>query len=142
MLDRFAPQIVAGVNQAVGTAKVKGSLAGGFEAAQSVIALVRRVRKILPPERINDVFEDVQGRDCVSRLFDELGEDAVECMAEGAKELARLWDSAWREGGGDVIGQARLVAISKSQLRQRYERKTFLESLTLREMAAAGIGVP
>ena len=142
MLDRFAPQIVAGVNQAVGKAKVKGSLTGGFEAAQSIIALVRRVRKILPPDRINDVFDDVQGRDRVSRLFDELGEDAIACMAEGAKELARLWDAAWREGGGDVIGQARLVAISKSQLRQRYERKTFLESLTLREMAAAGIGVP
>jgi len=141
MLDRFPADIVAGVNEAVGTSKVKGTLTGGFEAAQSIIALVRRVRQILPPERINDVFDDVQGQNRVTRLFEEIGADTIACMAEGAKELARLWDSAWREGGGDVIGQAHLVAIAKSQLRQRYERKTFLESLTLREMAARGIGV-
>ena len=78
----------------------------------------------------------------IDHLFDELGDRTIRCMAEGAKELARLWDSAWREGGGEAIGANKLVALSKAQLRQRYERKTFIESLTLREMVAAGIGMP
>jgi hypothetical protein len=140
MLDKFAVDVVTGVNAAVGTAKVKGTLTGGVQAAESVIALVRRIRQILPPERINEVFDDVQGRDRTTRLFERLGRDAIACMAEGAKELARLWDAAWREGGGDAIGTTHLVAMSRSKLRQRYERKTFLESLTLREMAERGIG--
>jgi hypothetical protein len=121
---------------------VKGTLNGGFEAAQSVIQLVRTIRKILPPERINDVFDDVEGRDRVDHLFEELGTSTTRCMAEGSKELARLWDSAWRQGGGDPIGASNLIAMPKAKLRQRYERKTFLESLTLREMAARGIGIP
>ena len=142
MLDKFAVDIVEGINREVGTRKIRGTLTGGFEAAQSTIELVRRVRQILPPQTINDVFDDVEGRDRANHLFAELGDRTIRCMAEGAKELARLWDSAWREGGGDAIGGARLVAQSKSQLKRRYERKTFIESLTLREMADAGIGIP
>ena len=142
MLDKFAVQIVEGVNRAVGSAKVKGTITGGHGAAVSCVELIRRVRQILSPETINDVFDDVEGRERIDHLFNELGGRTVKCMAEGAKELARLWDSAWREGKGDSIAAAKMVAISKAQLRQRYERKTFVESLTLREMAAKEIGMP
>lgn len=142
MLDKFAIQIIEGVNQRVGSAKIKGTIGDGHGAAVSTVRLIRKVRQILSPETINDVFDDVGGRERVNHLFAELGERTMDCMAEGAKELARLWDSAWREGGGDSIGATKLVAVSKAQLRQRYERKTFCESLTLREMAARGIGMP
>jgi hypothetical protein len=107
MLDKFAVQIVEGVNQAVGSAKVKGTIQGGNEAAASAIQLIRKVRDILSPETINDVFDDIEGRDRIDHLFNELGDRMVRCMAEGAIKLARLWDSAWREGGGDAIGSSK-----------------------------------
>jgi hypothetical protein len=141
MLAKFAVDIVAGVNEQVGPGKVEGTLNGGFEAAQSVIQLVRTIRKIVPPERINDVSDDVEGRDRVDHLFEELGTSRCAAWPRAPRKLARLWDSAWRQGGGDSIGALNLIAMPKAKLRQRYERKT-LESLTLREMAVRGIGIP
>jgi hypothetical protein len=51
-------------------------------------------------------------------------------MADGCLYLATLWDSAWREGGGDTTMPA-AVAISQTRLEELYQNPDFLPSHTL-----------
>ena len=71
-------------------------------AAERTIALMRRVRDILSPEEIVDVWnEQNHSSPNYTKMWEKLGPQTGACMAEGALLLASLWQSAWRAGNGD-----------------------------------------
>src|SRR5262245_62522700 len=57
MLDSRPGDVVSAVESALGKRKAKKDVAGGKEAAASIIKLIRDVRKILPPEVIVDFLQ-------------------------------------------------------------------------------------
>jgi hypothetical protein len=138
MLDSRPDELVVAVESAIGNRKAKKDVSGGKEAAASIIQLFRDVRKILAPEEIVDFFQTLTDNK-PAQMWDEFGERTAKCMALGCLRLASLWQSAWVEGGGDQIPNNKLTEIKTTTLRQKYEKKTFLESLNLRDMIESGI---
>jgi hypothetical protein len=138
MLDSRPGNVVTAVESAFGKRKAKKDVAGGKEAAASIIKLIRDVRKILPPEEIVDFFQTLTDNK-PAQMWGEFGERTAECMALGCLRLASLWQSAWVEGGGDQIPNNKLTEIKTSALRQKYENKSFLASLNLKDMAEGQI---
>lgn len=134
MLDSRPDELVSAVETALGKRKAKKDVTGGKAAATSIIQLIRDVRKTLAPEEIVSFFQTLT-TDKPAQMWDKFGARTAECQALGCLRLASLWQSAWVEGGGDAIPNTKLMAISESTLRQKYERKTFLESLSLKDMA-------
>ena len=60
-------------------------------------------------------------------LWDALGDETIACLADGARTLAMLWESAYRQGSAPAFKNA----VAESSLKKSYEGKTFLESLHL-----------
>jgi len=97
--DGLIVKIQNGLNGRV----AQGNIADGAEAARRLIELMSTIRTILSPERIVQVWEQVGGPSSpdYSEMWNELGTNTGECMAEGALLLASLWQSAWEVGDGD-----------------------------------------
>ena len=74
-------------------------------------------------------------------LWDALGENTIKVMADGAICLAQLWDSAWKEGGGDNTIHD-LGEIDESTLEALYQNPKFLPSMTLEQIGSALKGGP
>jgi hypothetical protein len=138
MLDSRPDELVVAVESAIGNRKAKKDVSGGKEAAASIIQLFRDVRKILAPEEIVEFFQTLTDNK-PTQMWEEFGDRTAKCMALGCLRLASLWQSAWVEGGGDQIPNNKLTEIKTSALRQKYERKTFLESMNLKDMIDSGI---
>jgi hypothetical protein len=138
MLDSRPDELVVAVESAIGNRKAKKDVAGGKEAAASVIQLFRDVRKTLAPEEIVDFFQTLTDNK-PAKMWEEFGERAAKCMALGCLRLASLWQSAWIEGGGAHIPNNKLTEIRTTVLRQKYENKAFLESMNLSDIVDSQI---
>ena len=55
----------------------------------------------------------------------------IEVMADGARVLAQVWESAWLAGNGESIAQAKLKLIPKKELMKLYRQSDFVPSLDL-----------
>jgi hypothetical protein len=135
MLTKFAPDVIAGVNAAAKQVKKSELFEGGEAAADTIIQLMQRTVKRLPPERVVSVYKSTRGN--LQEMWNELDDKTISRLADGAHTLALIWQSAWTEGGGDRAGQIavrRLVTIPEAALRKLYEKKEFAESHWLREM--------
>lgn len=63
----------------------------------------------------------------------------VACLGDSVRLLAALWTSAWKEGSGDRIAEAKLVKFKEEDLQKIYRSdRSFLPSLGLEEMAGCG----
>ncbi|CPZ41563.1 Uncharacterised protein [Mycobacteroides abscessus] len=58
-------------------------------------------------------------------------------MADSARTLAMIWDSAWAAGNGDKIKKSALQAIPHDRLRELYQQRQFVESLDLDHVETA-----
>jgi len=128
MLDRFAPDVIAGVNEALLGVQVEPAFEGGHAAAVSVIELMRSTFGKLPPESVIEAFNEAEGVQRLPHMWDVLGERTVTCIADGCACLAGLWASAWKEGDGDQIPDAALVQMDRDTLKTLYNRRTFVQS--------------
>lgn len=133
MLDRFATDLVVGVNNALKGKKLPAKVNGGKEAATAVIELMRRTIAKLPPIEVIEVYNEMSGRQRLPNMWEKLSERTFDCMADGALCLAGLWQSAWIEGKGSKIAATKLKEIPRSKLRTLYETKTFVEAFRLQE---------
>ena len=138
MLDHAAAELVAGVKERVSQMENRATLDGAMAAADAVVGLMRRTVKRLPPEEVLEVYDRVRGKGQSAALWAELGERTMDCMADGAKTLATVWQSAWTQGGGDRNGHIGLekckTAVPKNELKKLYDDKSFAESKWLFEM--------
>lgn len=134
MLDRFAAEIIAGVNQNLKNSVAKPDVKGGHAAAVSVVDLMRSTINKLPPMKVIEAHNAVEGRQRTEHMFDVLGERTASCMADGCMRLASLWASAWKEGkGSSKFSAADLGPVPRSKLKKLYNSKTFVEAFRLQD---------
>jgi hypothetical protein len=91
---------------------------------------MRRSARRLPPTRICEAYEGLGGgksKATLQGLWKALGDDTIGCLADGARTLAMLWESAYRQGSAAAFKNA----VSEPSLRKTYEGKKFVASLHL-----------
>jgi hypothetical protein len=132
MLDRFAADLVAGVNNALTGKKLPPKVTGGKKAAIAVIELMRRTIQRIPPIEIIEVYNE-ESPSRTKNMWQKLSGRTFECMADGCLTLAGLWQSAWTEGKGSKISTSNLKELTHEQLMKLYDNKTFVEAFRLQD---------
>ncbi len=139
MIDRYAAEIVDGLTRrAEGKAKLV-AVKDGHDAGMETIRLMSRSAKRIPPRKVVDTFVAAGGTKTVAvydALWNELGEDTIAVMWDGAQVLASIWEGAWKVGGGSAIKATELKPRSLAKLKALYESPKFLPSLDLDEIAS------
>jgi hypothetical protein len=134
MLDRFAADIIAGVNETLKSKKAKPEVKGGKEAALRVIKLMRSTVKALPPLKVIEAFNAIDGgKERTEHMFEVLGKKTSETIAAGSFCLAAIWESAWKEGKGNSLATAKLGPVDRSELKKLYNTTGFVESFRLQD---------
>jgi hypothetical protein len=139
LLNRFAVELIVGVNNELNGRAATPDVEGGHAAAVSIVSLLKRTADTLSPMEIIEAFRSASGRQRLTAMWATLGDRTIKCMADGSLHLAMLWESAWREGGGENIPSNQLAAANRRQLKQLYSDKEFLRSYTLDELEQQGI---
>jgi S1/P1 Nuclease len=101
----------------------------GRAAAVATVRLMQETFALIKPRDLVDAF--VKNRN----LWELFGDLTKETMANGVRALAHLWESAWREGGGNQIGAAKLVLLGEKELEKRYDDPDFLPSHRIKDIA-------
>ena len=137
MLDRFVEELIQGVNKALKGKSTRKTFQGGAAAADHVVTTMSRTLDQIDPERIIKVFDDNPGRPRLQAMWDELGDDTITVIANGAIDVAEYWESAWKEGRSKP-GAADLPAdppeIPDTDLMALYRDKTFMQSRLISQM--------
>jgi hypothetical protein len=144
MVDRHVPEIVAGVDARIRQSAQAPLVTGGHEAAVAVVELMQSTFAAIAPEKIIDEFVKVGDDKPAAQadaLWESLGDDTIDVMADGCLCLARLWDSAWKEGNGDLAINS-LAEIDETVLEHLYQNRNFLPSHTLDTIAPLLKGGP
>jgi hypothetical protein len=140
MVDRNRVELVDGVNKAVGAWKASPQVKSGKEAAGAIVGLMRDTFKAVPPDTIIDAYNAAGQKP--KAMWPALKQDTIAAFVRGTQNLAMLWESAWRQGGGDKIAPNKLGPIATDKLMSLYNDRNFVKSFWLDEMVAAGIGLP
>lgn len=131
MLDSNRAEVIAGLNAGLGSWKAKSNLKTGKDAAIATVDLMAATVKRLKPIRVIEVYRSTEGKPKL--MWAELKKPTLECLIAGSRNLATLWESAWKQGGGSKIAQSKLKPINTTTLKNLYNRKTFSEARWLDE---------
>lgn len=118
----------------------------GFGAAEAVVDLMQQTFKAIQPADIVKAYvpiKKLKPKEVADHLWSQFGRATIGVMADGARTLAMLWDSAWKEGGG-TASTANKGKISQTALKNLYIRPKFLESFPLAQIqpSLAGKAAP
>jgi len=138
MLDANRGEVVEGVNRALVGWKAVAGIQSGHEAAVQTIELMRGTHQDLPPLEIIETYNQC---DRPRDMWPTLAKKTIACSARGCRNLANLWESAWKEGKGSAVAVGKLGPISTEKLRDLYGNKEFVKAMWLDDMIRAGIGV-
>ena len=132
MIDAFPKEVRTGLDDfAIGKlGPALKKVTTGHEAGVACLELMRRSARRLPPTRICEVYENLGGgksKATLQGLWKALGDDTIGCLADGARTLAMLWASAYRQGNAAAFKNA----VSEPSLKKTYEGKQFVASLHL-----------
>ena len=144
MVDRHVADIMAGVDAILARPAAPALVNGGHAAAVAVVNLMQKTFATIAPKDIIAAYVKTEGQGPSQRadaLWQPFGEDTTKVMADGAICLAQLWDSAWKEGGGDNTIRD-LGEIDQSTLETLYQNPQFLPSKTLDQIGAILKGGP
>jgi hypothetical protein len=132
MVDRHAAEIMAGIDQAGGNGAQPALVKTGQQAAVAVVELMQKTFDAISPKAIVDAYVNADGGPAAvaDSLWGQFGDATVAAMVQGCRYLAMLWDSAWKQGGGDSA-LTDLSAVAEEDLVALYERRDFLPSKTL-----------
>ena len=135
MIDHQALAVLDGFrNELPGTAH-PGFVDDGHGAAVATVELMDRAAGHVDPEALVDAYAATPGgksKAVTSVLWKAFGDGTIATLCDGTKALAALWESAWRVADGETrFSMAAMQPMNKNALRNRYERKTFVESLDL-----------
>ncbi len=137
MLDRFVNDLIQGVNAALRGKSAQKTFKGGAAAADHVVTTMSDTLRQLPPEKIIQVFDDNPGRPRLQKMWEELSDDTIVCIASGAIGLAEYWEAAWKEGRSDPVAvplPKDAPEIDQADLMALYRDKTFMRSSLLSQM--------
>jgi hypothetical protein len=134
MISRHVPELIQGIDTQLSRQTLPSNITGGHAAAVRVIELMQKTFDTLLPHDIIEEYLKTQDEKPAARadaMWETLGEETINVMAEGCLCLAHLWNSAWEEGNGDsTIGS--LSAIDEEVLADLYKDRDFLPSRTLK----------
>lgn len=68
-----------------------------------------------------------------TELWNTFGAATISRLADGAKTLAVLWNSAWRDGDGETTDAAKIQPQSKPALQKLYSTNDFAPSVWLKD---------
>lgn len=134
MIDRKEAPLRAGIPAKLAQLANLDFVSNGQEAAQAIIALMDRTARKIPPKKLVDAFIHAGGTKTVAvydELWDRFGNDTIAIMADGARVLGMIWESAWRAGDGNQIPNSKLKALRKDTLAALYRKLDFVPSLDL-----------
>jgi len=117
----------------------RADVGSGFEAAKVIIDLMDAARKRLSPEDIIEADDPtLKPKERAERLWDnaKVHKATIASLADSTHALARLWQSAWIAGKGDLIAKVKLRQFEELELQKVY--KTILPAHTLAELAQSG----
>jgi hypothetical protein len=134
MVDRYSDDLREGLATAVGRSPNRRFFQSGREVAVAVVQLMDRSARRIPPIKLVDAFI-AAGETKTVAVYDELwrqfGAATIDVMADGARVLAQVWESAWLAGNGETIAQAKLKPIDKKALMKLYRDPDFVPSLDI-----------
>jgi hypothetical protein len=147
MFEQHAAEMLDKINTATKNIHAKAIAANsrnGFEAALATIATMKKVRAILPPEKIMEADDPtLKDNERADLFFNAFADKTAACVAEGTSLLANLWVSAWREGNGETkMNDASVKLRNSDKLETMYRNSTVLKSLSLSGMVSAGLRAP
>jgi hypothetical protein len=159
LLERKAPEVIDGINTKLAGVTAEPTLTflnglpgngsqvaqtnGGYNAAVSVVELMRKTRSTLTPRRLISVYDSLRPNNRLINgwhhdMWDEVGDETTSIMSDGCLCLAQIWESAWLEGGGSANIND-LGAVNRQRLRSLYYSDDFLPDMWLSEMEATGL---
>lgn len=109
----------------------------GRDVAMATLEVMKRCAGVLEPMKIVEAFVEAGGKSnqtTYTRLWDKFGDQTADVMAEGARGLAMLWDSAWTAAGKTATNRAPLDTLDPDEVRKYYIDKKFVPSLTLEDI--------
>lgn len=134
MLNRHGPEMLEALNRVLGLEPGKTASHGltpfaknGHDAAVQVVDLMRKAFQTISPDDIINTFVEAP-----DQLWNRHGEATVALLAEGARSLALIWESAWLQGEGKI---SNLGAVKPEQLSAKYLDKEWAPSKTLDHIA-------
>lgn len=137
MLDAHAVEVIAGLNKRLkGEAVQDDGKRGGQMAAVAIVKLMQETIKRINPAKLVDAYNNAESTPDarLEALWDGFGEKTMDCMAEGAKTLAPIWERAWAEGGGTAIPDKEIKKLSPSALVTMYRSPSLAPSMSLELM--------
>jgi hypothetical protein len=135
MLDRRRVELVDGVNKLLEqTGGAIHTFKGPAAAAHLTVELMKKTLGLIDPLEVIDAYNAEEGQERVPHMWNVLGARTMKTIANGARALATIWQSAWVEGGGNKIAVTKLVTVPTPLLQTLYLRKSFLESNWLKDM--------
>lgn len=105
--------------------------------AEAVVKLMINTVSYLPPADIVSDFEkmvQLKKRERCDQLWNKYQDGLMRAMAEAVILSARIWEAAWQSGKNTML-KLKLDEVPEKQLKCLYERKDFLESKNIKEMA-------
>jgi hypothetical protein len=83
-------------------------------------------------------FRQPSGRGRTKALWEALGNRTIKRLADGARTLAVLWNSACVQGGGEDIADSRIKTQPADELKNRHGDKTFAPNVWLKDSDELG----
>ena len=122
--------IIDGLAARLRRARPRKQVHGADAVAEATVALMSRTFKRIPSEHLCDVW--VQTGGASDQMWAALGEQTIDCMADGCRTLAMIWSSAWTEAKTAVPPA---TALDRTKLRGVYVDRGFVPSRYLTELA-------
>ncbi len=147
MVDEMAKEIMNKMEAEIKRLKTKETIRpikSGYDAACAVMDLLIATQKTISPRKIVNKWADVKGLkkpDRIGEMKKAFGKKTIEVMARGALYLARIWEGAWKQGGGNTKIGAGSV-LKEKDMQTLYEKDSFLPSLRLDQYSLKKNGQP
>lgn len=133
MLRAHAPEMLARLNAELGISPGHLGSHGfttfcqsGHDAAVATVDVMRTAFQTISVDAIIDTY--VRDK---KQMWAQFGDDTVALLAEGARNLAMIWESAWRQGTNAITTR---TAIDPDVLADIYENLDWAPSKTLDEI--------
>jgi hypothetical protein len=139
MIDNNAEDVVKNLRRSLTTVARPPFVSNGREAAIEIVRLMDRVAGEIDPTELTNAFIDAGGghsQALTTALFTQFGDATGNVMADGTVVLGMLWESAWRKAAAEgKFSPSALGPLDRDELRKIYEKKTFVPSLELADVA-------
>ena len=100
----------------------------------AIFKLMDQTATDFPPADIVDAYIAAGGglsRKMTDEMWKRFGTATATAMADGARTLALIWESAWAVGKGNKLKDKQLQPVNKAALQKLYEDPNFVRSLVL-----------